>query len=224
MLRTPLAGLLSLCFAANALAESQPYKAVVIDPEVKLRAGADDRFPETQTLRKGAEVTVEEDAGNGWVAVTAYGSVSWVQAAYIEDPTPGQDAPKNVFVNGEDDVTVAAGKVGLNQPLDIRRVKIPHGTTLFLLGPKAEVFQGATKRTWYMIQSPPGDLRYMPKSALEFKKAAGKNFTVKINETITPVPPGADSGSKSFSATPAGGAVASIPGPSAITPASASRR
>ncbi|AWM37260.1 hypothetical protein GobsT_47970 [Gemmata obscuriglobus] len=229
MLRIPLVGLLALSFAVTASAESQPYKAVVIDEEVKLRAGPTDSFPDTGTLRKGATVLVEKDEGNGWLAVTSYGtSVSWVQTHFIRDPAresaelggePTRElaVPRNVIVHSDgDDVTLAAGKVGVNQPLDIRRVKIPHGTELVLLGPKA-TYQG---KTWYMVQSPAGDFRYLPKTALQLEKAASSSYTVRVNETITPLPPGADAGAKPLSATPAGGAIASVPGP-AVTPAAA---
>lgn len=215
MLRTPLAGLLVLCSAATVVAEQPIYKAVVTDAEVKLRAGPSDSFPETGTLHKGAVVVVEKEETNGWLAVTSYGSVSWIATQFVEDKTPELPAPKKVFVSGEDEVTLAAGKVGLNEPLDIRRTKIPNGTTLVVLGPKVTL----QKRTWYMIQSPPGDFRYLPKTAIQFEKPANNNFTVRVNETVTPLPAGADSNSKTFPATPAGGAVAAIQGPG-VTPAS----
>lgn len=118
-----------------------------------------------------------------------------------------------MFVETEGEVTVAAGKVGLAQPLDIRRVKIPSGTTFVVIGPKA-TFAG---KTWYPITPPAGDVRYLPKTAVKFDRPANNNFVVRVNESVTPVPPG---GSPSAPpATPAGGALATIPGPGTITPA-----
>lgn len=218
MLRLILTGLLSAAYASHALADSQPYRATVTDPEVTLRAGPGDKFPDTGVLRNGAEVVVEQEAENGWLAVRAYGSVSWIATQFIRDPTEGGPAPRNVFVHGEEEVTLAAGKVGLDQPLDIRRVKLPKGTTLLVLGPKVTY----NKRTWYMVQSPPGDLRYLPKTAVQFAKPAVNNFTVRINEGLTPVPPGASPSSPlpSAPATSAGGALPTKPG-SDITPVTA---
>ncbi|MDY3559943.1 SH3 domain-containing protein [Gemmata sp. JC673] len=236
MLRTPLVGLLALSFAVTASAESQPYKAVVIDEEVKLRAGPSDNFPDTGTLPKGATVLVEKDEGNGWLAVATYGtSVSWVQTQFIRDPLresaehAGEPArelpvPRHVIVDHdeEDEVTLAAGKVGLNHPLNSRRIKIPRGTPLTLIGPKGNfaVKDGEAPKTWYMIVSPAGDFRYLPKTAVQLEKSASSSYTVRVNETVAPLPPGADAGAKPLSATPAGGAVASVPGP-AVTPAAA---
>ncbi len=214
MRRAPLAGLLVVLFASHARADTVPYKAVVTDAEVKLRAGPSDQFPDTGTIPRGTEVVVEKEEGNGWLAVTApHGSISWVATQFIQDLDPDRATPKNVFVETEGEVTVAAGKVGLAQPLDIRRVKIPSGTTFVVIGPKA-TFAG---KTWYPITPPAGDVRYLPKTAVKFDRPANNNFVVRVNESVTPVPPG---GSPSAPpATPAGGALATIPGPGTITPA-----
>lgn len=195
------AGLVVL-FSPCAAPAADPYRAVVSDAEVKLRAGPSDSFPDTGTLVRGAAVIVEREEGNGWVAVTApYGSVSWIATQFIEDPTPDRATPKNVLVHTEDEVTLAAGKAGEAQPLDIRRVKIPNGTGLLLLGPKVT----AGGKTWYPVAPPAGDVRYLPKTAIKFDKAVNNNFAVRVSEPSGP------------SVGPA--PVASIPG--TVTPAAA---
>ena len=206
-----LAGLAALLFASHAVAvEPTAYRATVVDPEVKLRAGPSDAFPDTGSLPRGAVVIVEREEGNGWLAVTApSGSVSWVATQFIEDPTPDRPTPKNVFVHTEDEVTLAAGKAGEGQPLDIRRVKVPNGTTLLLLGPKAS-FAG---KTWYPVAPPHGDVRYLPKTAVQYEKPAANNFAVRVSESSNPLPPAASP------ATPAGGPLATVPGPGSTTPA-----
>src|SRR4051812_19454416 len=188
-------------------ADPGAYRAVVSDAEVKLRAGPSDAFPETGTLPRGSVVVVEKEEGNGWLAVTApYGSVSWVATQFIEDPTPDRATPKNVFVHAEDEVTLAAGKAGLAQPLDIRRVKVPNGAALLLLGPKV-TFAG---KTWYPVAPPAGDVRYLPRTAVQYDKPANNNFAVRVNESSTPA----------LAAGPVpSGPVASIPGPGGVTPA-----
>ena len=209
-----LAGLAALLLAPPAVAaEPTAYRAVVTDAEVKLRAGPSDAFPDTGSLPRGAVVIVEKEEGNGWLAVTApSGSVSWVATQFIEDPTPDRATPKNVYVHAEDEVTLATGKAGEAQPLDIRRVKVPSGTTLLLLGPKVK-FAG---KTWYPVAPPYGDVRYLPKTAVQYEKPAANNFTVRVNETTNPLPPAA---SPAPLTTPAGGPLATVPGPGSTTPA-----
>lgn len=195
---------LAVCFLPCAAKASDSYRAVVTDAEVKLRAGPSDAFPETGTLSRGAAVIVEREESGGWVAVTApYGSVSWIATQFIEDPTPDRPTPKNVVVHAEDEVTLAAGKAGEAQPLDIRRVKIPNGTGLLLLGPKVTV----GGKTWYPVAPPAGDVRYLPKTAIKFDKPMTNNFAVRVNEPSGPSPGPAP--------------VASIPGPGNVTPVGA---
>lgn len=206
-----LAALLSASYARAA--DPTPYRAVVSDVEVKLRAGPSDAYPDTGTLPRGSVVVVEREEGNGWLAVTApYGSVSWIATQFIEDPTPNRPTPKNVVVHAEDEVTLAAGKAGEGQPLDIRRVKVPNGSTLLLLGPKV-TFVG---KTWYPVAPPAGDVRYLPRTAVQYEKPAPNNFNVRVNETTGPLPGPASPGPTA----PAGGPLATIPGPgSSPTPA-----
>ena len=137
MRRIPFAGLFVALLASHAGAsEPNAYKAVVIDTEVKLRAGPSDTFPDTGSLPRGTAVIVEKEEGNGWLAITApHGSVSWVPTQFVEDPAPERPTPKNVFVETDGEITVAAGKVGLAQPLDIRRVKVPQGAQFCVIGP-----------------------------------------------------------------------------------------
>lgn len=203
-----LAVLLSPCGAVAA----DPYRAVVIDVEVKLRSGPSAEFPDTGALTRGAAVIVEREESGGWVAVTApYGSVSWVATQFIEDPAPDKPTPKNVTVSADDEVTLATGRAGENQPLEVRKVKIPNGTGLLLIGPKVQ-FAG---KTWYPVVPPAGDVRYLPKTAIQYEKPANNNFAVRVTEPSGP-PPAASPPSGS-------GAVASIPGPGsgAVTPAGA---
>ncbi|VTR93937.1 Uncharacterized protein OS=Planctomyces brasiliensis (strain ATCC 49424 / DSM 5305 / JCM 21570 / NBRC 103401 / IFAM 1448) GN=Plabr_4525 PE=4 SV=1: SH3_3 [Gemmata massiliana] len=215
MLRAPFAGLLVVLSAAHATAQQGAYNSTITDPEVKLRAGPSDGFPDTGVLRQGTPVVVQKEEG-GWLAINApQGSISWVQAQFIQDPQQEQPpesrtAPRNVFVETDTDVTIATGKVGLAQPLEIRRVKLPPGTELVVIGQRV-TFSG---KGWYPILPPHGDVRYVPKTAVRLEKAVNAEYTVRVNEHATPIGPGV---SGSPSATPAGGPLASIPSP-AVTP------
>ncbi|QDU22095.1 SH3 domain-containing protein [Urbifossiella limnaea] len=173
MRRAALAGFVLAALPASAVAQTLPYRAVVADPEVTLYAGPSDRFPNTGRLARGTELVVHEDAGNGWVAVQAPRSVSWVPMALV-DYDPSRKAPQDVTTQAE--VTLAPGKVGLAQPLaEVRRVSVPAGTILTVIGDKA-AFDG---KSWYPVLPVPGDYRYVPKSAVHAAGPANTSFVVR---------------------------------------------
>jgi hypothetical protein len=199
-MRHALAAGLVLLVPALSFAQAGPYLAVVADPEVRLRAGPSDQFPDTGSLPKGTRVVVDHDESNGWVAVHApAGAVSWVPIQFVDGLDKSRPLPQNVVVTADAEVTLAAGKAGLPQPLDVRKVKVPEGTILTVIGADVK-YNG---KTWLPVAPPPGDFRYVPKSALQFDRPANTSFTVKVNETTNP-PPGPAS-------PPPGGPAASIP-------------
>lgn len=210
MRRAAVVGL-ALLFAPLARAvEPVAFRGVVSVDEAKLRAGPSDNFPETGSLARGVALVIEREEPNGWLAVTApKGSVSWIAAAFVEDLAPDRPTPKLAMVHAEGDVTVASGKPGLAQPLDVRREKLPQGTMVMLIGPKVE-FNG---KKWYPIEPPAGDVRYLPKTAVQYDRPTNATaFNVRINETATPLPVVPASGSGN--GTPA----ASLPGPARVQP------
>ena len=71
-----IAGLVLVVTPAAGFPQSGPYLATVTDPEVKLRAGPSDKFPETATLNKGSVVLVEPPGGSP--AVFLPGPESWL--------------------------------------------------------------------------------------------------------------------------------------------------
>jgi hypothetical protein len=86
-----------------------------------------------------------------------------------------------------------------------------------LIGPPVE-FAG---KKWWPIAPPPGDVRYVPKTAVQFEKATNNNFTVRVTDTGTPpaaaLPPPSPTASPLATiptgggATPAGGVTSSKP-------------
>jgi hypothetical protein len=210
MRRAAVVGLALLFAPLARAAEPVAFRGVVVTDEAKLRGGPSDNFPETGTLTRGTAVVVEREEPNGWLAVTApKGSVSWVAAAFVEDLAPEKPTPKLAMVHSEGEVTVASGKPGLAQPLDVRREKLPQGTMVMLIGPKVD-FNG---KKWYPIEPPAGDVRYLPKTAVQYDRPANTNaFSVRINENVSPLPVVPASGSGS--GTPG----ASLPGPARVQP------
>ncbi len=185
-----LAGFVLVALPAAGLAQTMPYRAVVADPEVLLRAGPSDRFPETGTLARGTELVVHEDAGNGWVAVQAPRSVSWVPITMV-DFDPARKTPQDVMTGVE--VTLVPGKVGLPQPLvEVRRVTVPAGTILTVVGEKA-TFDG---KSWYPVMTVPGDYRYLPRTSVHPAGPANTSFVVRDAAPLglPPVPPALPNG------------------------------
>jgi hypothetical protein len=183
MRRALAAGFVLLALPHAALAQAGPYHATVGDAEVKLRAGPSDQFPETATLRPGSPLIVDHEEPNGWLAVTdppgKQYSMSWVLATFIDFEIT-KPTPQPVMVHG--DTTLAAGQFGLQQPLHVRRTKLPVGTGLLVIGEKVKF----EERWWYPVAPPAGDFRYLPKQAVKYDRPATTAFTVR--ET-TPPPP-----------------------------------
>jgi hypothetical protein len=169
---TLLAGILLTAWPGIAAAQNTPYRATVSDAEVLLRAGPSDKYPDTGTLKRGTEVVVHEES-NGWLAVQAPGAISWVPTQFIDfDKT--QKIPQNVTT--QDEVTLAAGKVGVAQPLtDARLTRLPAGTILKVIG-TPEKFDN---KTWYPVEPLLGDYRYLPKTAVQAAGAVNTSFVVR---------------------------------------------
>ena len=162
--------------AVSDFGQSGPYHAVVVDPEVKLRAGPSDRYPETTLLKKGDTVLVHDEE-NGWLAVQdppqIVRSISWVRTQVVNfDKT--KPIPQLVVVD-EAGATLRAGEMGVSQPSSIQKAKVPAGTILTVIGPGVSFAEG----TWYPVVPPAGDYRYVPKQAVKYEKAATATFTVR---------------------------------------------
>jgi hypothetical protein len=200
-MRRAVAVCLVLAFApAAGFGQSAPYLAVVADPQVRLRAGPSDRYPETTLLKKGDALVVHGEE-NGWLAVqdppSVVRSVSWVRTQVVNFDR-SKPIPQLVEVD-EAGATLRAGEMGVAQPSTVQKVKVPAGTILTVIGPGVKFAEG----TWYPVVPPAEDFRYVPKHAVRFEKPAAATFAVR--DTTPATPP---------SVSPAGGTApaASIPG------------
>lgn len=201
---------LALLFAPPArAADPVPFHGVVALDEVKVRAGPADRFPETGALARGTAVVVEREEPNGWLAVTApKGSVSWVAAQFLIDYTAEARTPQLYAVESDVEVNIAAGRAGVDQPLDVRREKVPPGTAVLVIGPPAKF----DRRTWVPVEPPAGDVRYVPRTAIRFDRPANAGaFSVRVSEGAAPLPVVPASGG--------GDPAAAVPGPARVQPA-----
>ena len=162
-----------------AFGQSGPYLATVIDSGAKLRAGASEQFPDTATLRQGDRLLVDHEEPNGWLAVQdAPGklySLSWIQMQFLSEFDRNTPTPLNLTVVA--DTTLAAGQIGVTQPLTyFRKTKIPAGSILTVIGPKV-TFEG---KSWYPVVPPSGDFRYIAKQLVQMDKTANVSaYTVR---------------------------------------------
>ena len=183
MPRAFFAAFLLVAWPTLALAQNSPYLATVADPEVLVRSGPSDKFPETGTLKRGNPVIVDHEEF-GWLAIQAPpGSVSWVPNAFI-DFDLNKPFPQNVLVSEE--IALASGRVGLAQPLtEIRMAKMPAGTTLLVIGQRVTF----DNKQWYPVEPPHGDFRYVPKSAVQASGPANTTFVVRESTPpgLTPI-------------------------------------
>jgi len=170
-----------------------PYLAVVTAPQVTLRAGPSDQFPDTGTLQAGMLVWVDHEEGNGWLAVQdppqTLRCISWVPMQFINFDK-SRPIPQNVVVD-EAGAPLRPGKIGLAEPLPVQRTRVPGGTILLVIGPPVQ----REGKTWYPVAAPPGDFRYLPKQAVQAQRGGAWHYQVREPA------PGAAPGSSESSAT-----------------------
>lgn len=183
MRRALFAGLILAALPAAAAAQNNRYLGTITDPEVLVRSGPSDKYPETGTLKQGAPVIVDHEE-YGWLAIEApKGSVSWVPIAFVEFDA-SRPTPQNAVVS--EDVTLASGRVGLAQPLaEVRKTKVPAGSIVKVIGQKTTF----DNKQWYPVEPVYGDFRYVPKSAVKAGEPASTAFVVKDTPPpgVTPI-------------------------------------
>lgn len=165
--------------AGTASAQTGPQVGVVSAPDVIARAAARADAPETLTLYRGTAVSVHHAEGDDWLAIQPpKGSVSWVNHKFIRPVKPGETQyPQSWVVASDAAVKLAAGRAGVNKPLEVRFAQIPDGTILTVTGPKVDNPDDGSK--WYPIVPPEDDFRYVPKAAVQIQGAAPTGFIVK---------------------------------------------
>jgi hypothetical protein len=150
---------MALAFAAASGASGQtPYDSSVIVPEVEVRSGPSPQFYATAKLRQGTVVHVLEEK-DGWVAITPPpGSFSWINGRLID--RTGRVA---VVLT---EAPVRVGSSVCNEPPNREQVKLPRGAQVVILGAAHTPADDPTGGTWWPIQPPPQEVRYIPKEAV----------------------------------------------------------
>jgi hypothetical protein len=179
------AAVLALALAAPAAAQPAAHLAEVTAESVTVRSGPSDQMPETGTLFRGTRVVVDHEDGEHWVAIQPpRGQVSWIKHLFLKPAGPQTDGMAyNAVVTSEGEVEVAVGRPGSDQPLEVRKTRIPDQTIVLVIG--KSVKHGGS--TWFPIEPPDGDFRYLPKSAVRRLNQQVPGFVV--NDKPKAVPP-----------------------------------
>ena len=197
MFRTTLTPAVLLLFAvAPAVAQPAQSLARIRVTVANLYSGPGEPMPKCGSLEQGALVIVDHPEGNDWLAVQApVASLSWIShlnvqlqnAGEAEKPTVTQVL--NAVVRNEGGVKIAAGQVGSDKPLNVRRTNIPEGTIVKIIGPKvrATATGDTAESSWYPILPPRDDFRYVRRADVELIGGTEKpGFVVKAAAHVTP--------------------------------------
>jgi hypothetical protein len=174
-------------FSQATFGQTGAYLATVTDAGAALRAGPGTAFDVTYTLNAGDTLLVDHEEPNGWLAVQdspgKMFSLSWVPMQFVNFDK-NKPTPQNVVV--EEDVILAPGLLGSAQPMmNFRRTKVPAGTILTVIGPKASL----DGKSWYPVLPPTGDFRYIAKQTVKYDKPANTSYAIR--STTDTQPPGA---------------------------------
>jgi hypothetical protein len=151
-----------LLFAAPAFAAPEVRYVAADVAEVRALPSTAPTSYVTNRLRRGAAVEVVEAMDNGWVKVRPpQGSFSYINARFLEHVV--KDLPNLVvtFDDKEVDVFVGSEAVANHRPT-VRGVSLKRGAQVTSIGKPIEDADGA----WMPIEPPPGEVRYLPASAL----------------------------------------------------------
>ncbi len=171
-----IAGLVLM--AAGAAAQTSKQTARVMAAGAVARSGPGDKMPDTGAVPAGTPVVVAS-VENDWVAIEPPpGQISWMRYIHLADP----DAPAgrkpgvawDAVVAADGPVEVAVGRAGQNRPLDVRKMTVPDGTVVRVIGELVE--HGGAK--WLPVVPPAGDLRYLPRASVELTAAKPAAFAV----------------------------------------------
>jgi len=175
-----------LCLSGPGFTQTSPQLGRVKAGSVIVRSGPGEQMPACGTLEQGASIIIDHAEGADWVAIQPPpGSLSWVNHLYVELRKPA-DAPAgppkfpcDAVIVSEGDVKIAAGVMGDAKPLNVQRTKLAEGTIVRIVGPKVRVQNDESETTWYPIQPPRGDFRYLPKSVVESLGGEKTGFVVQ---------------------------------------------
>lgn len=204
--RGMLSALAFIAAASSATAQSAAQQlGSITAADVVVRSSPKVDAPDAGLLFRGTDVIVHHAEGDEWLAIQPPpGTISWINHKFIEI-AKDKGFPQNAVVHSDGEVRIAAGKAGVNKPLETRKTSIPDGSIVRVLG--AGVKSEDDGSVWYPIQPLKDDFRYVPRAAVQLGSPVAENFVVKSPKLAAPA---------ANSLSPAG-LTASIPGPASNT-------
>lgn len=180
--------------------QSSRSLATVMAPEVVVRASPKVDGADTGMLFRDTTIIVDHLEGDDWVAIQPpQGSLSWVNHLFVE-VDKNKPFPQNAVVSHSGTIKLAAGKIGINRPLETRKATIPDGSIVRILG--AGVKSEDDQSIWYPIQPPADDFRYLPRTSIQLAGPAKEGFIVKSPTPAEAAVPYVSTASASLPATP----------------------
>ena len=166
-----LVGVLTWTRLAPAQGPPPPSTAVqgetknITQDEVDVRSGPSINFYVTGKLRKGDQVEIVPNAdknNSGWVAIKPpRGSQSLIEARFITK----QPNSATGVVNTPDAPVKPASALPNQSLANIETIKLALGTIVEIVGGEPK-WDETTQTTWYAIQPPLRDVRYIQESAV----------------------------------------------------------
>lgn len=164
---------------AHADEEDLPYTAYVVADQVQVRSGPGENYYPVLKMHRGDAVEVYRHDPGGWYAIRPpEGSFSWVSAEFVEleDDRVG-------LISGER----VLSRVGsdFSDVRDVIQVRLDQGEAVEVL--ESQRFgTGPGAKTWYKIQPPAGEFRWIagkyltddPPKAKKKRKSANNNLLI----------------------------------------------
>jgi hypothetical protein len=158
----------------------------VVVREVLVRSGPSEKCYPTSRLSYGERVeVVPPSSGNqqaGWLAIRPpHGSFSWINQRFVQASQPGSGT---ATVVADKPVPVLIGSSEVKDEPNIEAPKAPRGSQVVIMGAPNYTDKGV----WLPILPQPGEVRYIPESAVQGAAPAVAAGAPPVSRTAPGVP------------------------------------
>jgi hypothetical protein len=158
-----LGGILGVLVTELAAPAQTPDKRVVIAREVLVRCGPSEKYYSTGRLNYGEQITVvPQPPGSqqaGWLAIVPpRGSFSWINQRFVKEIQPGTGE-----VIADTPVPILVGSSEVKDEPNKEALQAKRGSQVVIMGAPNYTDKGV----WLPILPQPGEVRYIPESAVQ---------------------------------------------------------